>query len=177
MRSMVSPKPTACPVCGEAFGSAAAALLCWLRHNPDLSAKNTLAVIGGRLGVTRERVRQILRRAGEDRRAGPQYRPRTAPPRRALARPTERPILPPIAAERDRPAPWLRIAASPDPLVERRRQLGRAREMTDHRRDYKRRRHKERMASDPSYREARRQKDRRKYARRKARRAESGEQA
>ena len=171
MASMIVPKKTACPVCGAENASAAAALRCWLRHNPDLSARNTLAVIGEHLGVTRERVRQVLKRGGEDRRAGPQYRPPEARPRRAPARPAERRMLPPRAAVRDQPAPWLRMPPTGDPGLERRRELDRAREMTDHRRDYKRRRHHERMASDPAYGEARREKARRKYARQRARQA------
>jgi len=168
---MIVPKQTACPVCGVENASAAAALRCWLRHNPDLPARNTLAVIGERLGVTRERVRQVLKGAGEYRRAGPQYRPPTAPPRRAPLQPADLAMLPSRATVRGQPAPWLRTAVTGGPEAEKRRERDRAREMTDHRRDYKRRRHHERMAIDPAYRQARREKALRKYARRKVRQA------
>jgi hypothetical protein len=176
MTSMIVSKVTVCPVCGVENPSAAAALRCWLRHNPDLPARNTLAEIGEQLGVTRERVRQVLKRAGENRRAGTRYRQAAGPPRPTPAQPADLRMLPPIAAVRGQPAPWLRTAVADGPEAEKRRERDRVREMTDHRRDYKRRRHNERMASDPAYRQARREKGQRKYARRRARKAESEEQ-
>ena len=173
---MIVPKRTPCPVCGADCESAADALRCWLRHDPDLPLKNTLAAMGERLGVTRERVRQVLKGLGERRRAGAS-RPASPPPRRRPApQAADLRMLPPMAAVRDQPAPWLRTAAADGPEAETRRERDRAREMTEHRRDYKRRRHKERMASDLAYRQARREKGRRKYARRRARKAESEEQ-
>jgi hypothetical protein len=99
------------------------------------------------------------------RRAGKQSPPSADPP--------QSPYLQ-FAARRGQAAPWLRKQPSADAAIESRRALDRAREMTPERRLYKKRRHQERMATDPDYRELKRLKARRKYARRKAARVSAG---
>jgi len=56
-----TPRPGPCPVCGLWYASARPALVCWLGHEPNLGSQLTLQAIGDKLGVTRERARQLLK--------------------------------------------------------------------------------------------------------------------
>ena len=64
-----TPRPGSCPVCGVWHASARPVLACWLGHEPNLGSQLTLQAIGDKLGVTRERVRQLLQSPADRRRA------------------------------------------------------------------------------------------------------------
>lgn len=155
-----------CPGCGQLLATAKEALRCWLSHDPTLAQKRTLQSIGDQLGVTRERVRQILNALG--------IRERTANLRR-------------LSIEQEMLEEWTALAAQPPVRVkvrrydwldpERCRAYYREREKDPRRKEYKKRRHQERWAQDPEYREKVRAKRRRKYFRRKMRLAQQAAQS
>lgn len=140
-----------CPVCSNSFSTAAQALRCWLSHDPDLSTTLSLREMGEPLGVTRERIRQILTGMGENRRAR-KWPTFVAPKGTRIVRPAS-------------PANAAEVQLKPG---ERRPQWMTA-EQDPRRKARRRARHRWRLANDPSYHELLRAKRRRKLERRRAR--------
>lgn len=135
-----------CPACGREFSSTREALACWLQQRPDLAEQVTLREIGDALGVTRERVRQLLNGLGERRR--------------------RKRVVIPVTYTRIVKAYSTKI--SPEARDKWRvYQRNRYRENPDVRAEAKRR-YEQRWANDPTFREAHRRRARERYWRLRA---------
>jgi hypothetical protein len=146
-----------CPACGHRYESARAALACWLLQEPVLADSLSLQEIGGRLGVTRERARQIFVALGVQRR-----------------RSAHRPVTPldPLTIVQT-PVRTYRTDITPEQREKWRvYQRERYRTNPDVRAAVKRR-YDERWAKDPEFREAHRRRARERYRRLKAQRLHS----
>jgi hypothetical protein len=124
------------------FANTRGRLQCWLSHDADVLADLTLAQIGERLDVTRERVRQILSALGHGRRRG----------HRVIE-------MPDIS---------IRIKTYSTDIPAERREAWRVYQRERYRNDpgvraAAKRRYDERWANDPTFREAHRRRARERY--------------
>ena len=152
----ITPRPqengrkTNCPKCGRGYESTRAALACWLLQERGLLNRQTLEGMGRRLGVTRERVRQLLQALGvqrKPRRRQPQYHG-------AISRPAARTYRTEYSPERrDKWRIYQRERYRNDPEV----------------RAAAKRRYDTRWANEPEFREAHRRRARNRYWLMKAR--------
>ena len=67
-RGGAHPASAVCPICQTPYSTARGALECWLRHEPNLPLTLTLDKIGERLGVSKQRIHQVLVSLGDWRR-------------------------------------------------------------------------------------------------------------
>jgi len=147
VKERFAPVAGPCPGCQRPFASTRGRLQCWLSHDAHAIVDLTLAQLGGRLGVTRERVRQILTVLGERRRRG--------------RRITEMPDI------------SIRLKTYSTDIPEERRETWRVYQRERYRSDpdvraAAKRRYEERWANDPAFREAHRRRARERYWRLKA---------
>lgn len=151
-----------CPVCGLQYTGARAALACWLQHDPDIRSRLSLQAMADNLGVTRERVHQLLRGRPPGKRApAGQPRQRRIPSTDQIQRYTQ------LAAEHAyvKPIREWRRPASPEQR-ERWRIKARDRYRNDPKvREAAKRRYEERWRNDPSFREAHRRRASARYYR------------